>query len=73
MRLDLQREAQTVRNVAEVIERTLASVTGAPIAVLRKAICKTCGVRIEHFERAVRTLITMKRIHKIGGDYLAKK
>lgn len=73
MRLDLQREARTVRNVAEVIERTLASVTDAPIAVLRKAICKTCGVRIEHFERAVQTLIAMKRVRKIGGNYLSKK
>lgn len=60
-----QVEAQTVRNVAEAIERVLAEVghRGASEAALWTAI-ESCGVTREVFDAALRVLVTRRVVRR---------
>lgn len=62
-----QDEAQTVRNVAEAIERVLREAPqGGRIATLRSALAR-CGVSDKHFDHAVEVLVIQRRVRKSRG------
>ena len=67
MRLDLQNAAQTVRHVAEALERVLRDTPdGGRIVTLRTAITG-CGVSREAFDQAVEVLVIQQRVKRAGN------
>ena len=67
MRLDLQNAAQTVRHVAEALERVLRDAPeGGEIGTLRTALAG-CGVSDEAFDRAVEVLVVQRKLRRARG------